>query len=180
MHGIIFVELRKFVGDALGPDGWRELLSNAGLHGKHYLATGPYPDEDLRALVGAASERMGTEATPLLERFGRFMVPDLIATYRALVDPGWRTLELIENVEKTIHAVVRLRDAGAEPPRLNCRRDRSDAVMVIYASPRRLCAVARGMCRGVADHYGERVAIREPLCMLQGAEACNIEVSLVG
>jgi predicted hydrocarbon binding protein len=49
-------------------------------------------------------------------------------------------------------------------------------VTLVYASPRKLCAVARGIVRGLAQHYREEVTVTEPLCMGQGQPQCQIQV----
>ncbi|MEO5618590.1 MAG: V4R domain-containing protein [Candidatus Eisenbacteria bacterium] len=45
-----------------------------------------------------------------------------------------------------------------------------------YTSARKLCAVARGICRGLARHFEEVVVIDEPSCMLRGGRTCEIIV----
>lgn len=53
-------------------------------------------------------------------------------------------------------------------------------VVVTYRSKRKMCPVAKGIVKGVAAHYGERILITEPSCMLHGAGACEITVAAVG
>jgi predicted hydrocarbon binding protein len=49
-------------------------------------------------------------------------------------------------------------------------------VLITYDSPRKLCAVARGIVRGVASHFGERIAIEGRRCMHRGDPHCLIAV----
>lgn len=121
----------------------------------------------------------GVSADVLWEDFGAFLAEPLLAIYGSLVDPTWRTLELLQHTEETIHKVVRMHRAGAAPPRLEVERTASDEACVTYTSARRLCALARGIIRGVAAHYGEEVAIDQPLCMHRGDSSCLIRVKLV-
>jgi len=178
MHGIIFAELRKYVQARHGDDTWKALLQRAGLGRTLYLSVGEYPDAEVVAIVGAASEATGVPAGEILEDFGHFIAPDLMGMYRSLVRPEWRTLEFLENTEETIHRVVRMKDAAARPPEIHCERVSENEVVIRYTSGRRMCAVARGIARGVADHYGERAEIAEPSCMLRGDPACLIHVRL--
>jgi predicted hydrocarbon binding protein len=177
MHGIIFAELKKYVQARHGDDTWKALLQRAGLKNSVYLPIRDYPDAEVVAIVGAASEATGAPAGEILEDFGGFIAPDLLAMYRSLVKPEWRTLEFLENTEETIHRVVRIKDPTARPPELRCERVSASEVVVRYTSARRLCAVARGIVQGVADHYGERVEILEPSCMLRGDAECRIHVT---
>jgi predicted hydrocarbon binding protein len=50
--------------------------------------------------------------------------------------------------------------------------------VVTYTSARHLCAVGRGIIRGLAKQFRERVTIIEPVCMLRGATACELHVQV--
>jgi len=177
MHGIIHLELRKFIQARHGPEGWLRLLEQAGVATSlGYVRVGQYPDDELAAILAAAARKTGAAVEAILEDFGEFSAADLIAMYPGLVKPEWRTLDLLLHVEQTIHQVVRLRNAGARPPLLRCARPTAEEVVITYTSPRRLCALARGIIRGVARHYGEPVTITETTCMHRGAEACTISI----
>lgn len=176
MHGIVFCELRRFVEEGFGREAWGRLLAATGAAGRIHLPVASYADSELVALVGAASRQTGLAPSLLLERFGEVLVPAYLKLYAHLVSPGWRGLDLVEHTEETIHKVVRVTHPGASPPVLSCDRVRSDEIWIHYTSPRRLCAVARGILRGVAAHYGERFEIEERQCMLKGGAECLISV----
>jgi hypothetical protein len=176
MHGLIFVELKKFVVADFGADAWRELLGKAGDNHRIYLPSRAYPDAELFALVAAASKLSGKKDDDLLEEFGGFIVPDLLQMYRAHIDREWGALDLIENTEVTMHRVVRRINRGATPPVLEVQRTGSNDVVITYTSARKLCAIAKGIVRGVAKYYEEPVTIVESTCMLRGADACSITV----
>ncbi|HUQ14827.1 MAG TPA: heme NO-binding domain-containing protein [Gemmatimonadales bacterium] len=178
MHGIVHAELQKFVIARHGRPVWQELLKGAGLGSKNYLTSQQYPDADIAALVTQAATMTGKPASELLEDFGEFMVPDLMNMYRPLLKPEWRTLDLLEHTEGTIHSVVRLRNPGAAPPQLRFRRVDPAEVHLSYNSNRKMCAVARGIIRGVAKHFGESVTIVESACMHRGAPSCEISIRL--
>jgi predicted hydrocarbon binding protein len=42
-----------------------------------------------------------------------------------------------------------------------------------------MCAVAKGIVRGVAKHHGESVTITEAECMLTGGKECRLAVRLI-
>ena len=98
--------------------------------------------------------------------------------YKSLLDPGWKTLDLIEHTEESIHTVLRARDDAAEPPHLSVRRDGPRVAVLTYRSHRRLCAVAKGIAHGVAAHFGERLSITEEACMAGGAPACTLRLQV--
>ena len=175
MHGIVLMELKKHVEQAYGAPTWTALLLAADLQGRMYNAMGEYPDEEVLAIVAAASKATGKAVDEVVEGFGRFLVPDLVETYRFLVQPGWDALDVIEHTEQTIHTVVRARD-GATPPVLDVTRTSADSVTVRYSSARKLCSLAKGITRGVGDHYGTPLEVQETTCMKRGAEACTFSV----
>ena len=179
MHGIIFAEFKKYVGTKLGENRWDSLLKESGIGQRLYLQIQEYPDQELAALVSTAAKSMGKPVPAVLEDFGEFIIPALVSMYKSLIKPEWKTLDFIENTEETIHKVVRIRNPGAKPAKLKCTRLGPNELIIHYGSPRKMCAVAKGMTRGVAKHYHEKVDITETTCMLNGNPACNISVKLV-
>jgi predicted hydrocarbon binding protein len=179
VHGIIFAELRRYVDSKLGPDAWGKLVKEAGTARKLYMPIQEYPDQEAAALVGAASKITGKPAAEILEDFGQFITPTLLGMYSSLVKREWKTLDLIENAEKTIHTVVRTKNPGAHPPELNCERKSPNEVILLYSSRRRMCAVAKGIAKGLGKHYNERIVVSESTCMHGGSPNCTISIKSV-
>ncbi len=94
-------------------------------------------------------------------------------------DESWKTLDVIEHTEETIHKVVRVRNPGAAPPELSCACPSKDAVVITYVSPRRMCAIAKGIAKGLAAHYSESVRVSDNACTLEGAPQCQISIRTV-
>jgi hypothetical protein len=179
MHGIIHLALQDFVVQSHGEAAWRALVEQAGLEGEIYTPLRSYPDEQIVALVGAAVRLTGADPVALLEAFGQFLAPRYITLYGKLLKPEWRTLDVLENVENTIHRVVRMREPGALPPRLQARRVSPTAIRMTYDSPRKLCPVARGIARGIGAHFKEQLLISEERCMHRGDRECSMLFTLV-
>jgi hypothetical protein len=179
MHGMVFSELKRYVDKKHGGDTWVKLLEKAGIATKAYSSMQEYPDAEAVGILSAASALSGRPVPALLEEFGEFLAPTLIRVYGALIKPEWRTLDLIEHTEKTIHTVVRVKNPGARPPELVVVRPSKDEVVITYSSARRMCSLAKGIANGVARHYSERLAITEPACMHRGSATCKISIRLV-
>lgn len=177
MHGSIFVELRQFVFTTFGEGHWEAILESAHIGHKSYVATQIYPDLEAVRIVAAASDRTQLPMHGLLESFGEFLATSLIARYESLIDPEWRTLDLLEHVEETIHIVIRAGDSAANPPSLMSRRLNPREVVIDYDSPRKMCSLAKGLIHGVARHYSEAITLDEPLCMLRGDAICQLWVT---
>ena len=176
MHGIIHSELRAFLIERVGQRGWHDLAESAGIEDGAYRTTGTYPDEDVTALVMAYCRTTGNKLGDVLEELGASAAGGLLDTYAAFVRPGWDALDVVEHTEQAIHRAVRLHDDDAAPPRLRVVRRSEDEVVVFYDSERRLCAFGRGVIRGIADRYDERVTVTQITCQHLGDPQCEIVV----
>src|SRR5215213_9074297 len=90
MHGIVFGELKQYVTARLGADAWDELLTASALGPKIYLAIQEYPDQELGAILEAASKRTTLPIPALLQDFGDFIGPHLVQMYRTYIRPEWK------------------------------------------------------------------------------------------
>jgi predicted hydrocarbon binding protein len=179
MLGVIFFVLQNHMEKRLGPSSWGRVVSLANLPPTAYSPVAEYPDSEATALIAAASQLAGKQLGEFLEEFGEALAPELLAMYPGLVQPEWKTLDLVVNAEEVIHSVVRRRNPLAKPPVLRCARYSTDEVRVVYASPRKLCQIAKGIIRGVARHYQEEVSITDDSCMNDGDPFCAIQIKLV-
>jgi len=174
MHGIIFAELKKFVEHRLGPDSWTTVVASAGIGTSTYMAVVDYPDDDAAALFAAIARQTGEPVDAVHQSYGTFIAPTLMDMYWALINPGWKTLDVLEHTEATIHRVVRAQIAGAQPPVLACQRISQRELIMTYTSQRKMCGMAKGTAIGVSMRYGERLTIEESSCMRHGADRCMI------
>jgi predicted hydrocarbon binding protein len=179
VYGLIHIELERFAREQAGDGPWEQAVIAAGLTDRTYIATDRYADTEALSLVVALAKITETGPQALLEGFGRALVPALLSSFSYMVAAEWRTLDLIENTETLIHTALRASDQAARPPMLRVTRRGADEVLVIYASERRMCGVAKGIARGLGDHFGESIEIDEERCMLTGASSCAIAVRQV-
>jgi hypothetical protein len=174
MHGIIHLELHNFVKSRFGDEALRELLERAGQDADVITPLRTYSDQAIVDLLVEGSRMTGKSIPALLEAFGEYLVPAYLSLYGSLLKPEWKTLDVIERTEETIHRVVRRRQPGAAPPRLRATRVGPKMVMLAYDSPRKLCQVARGIARGLASRFGETLTMNDIECMHRGDPACLI------
>jgi hypothetical protein len=177
MHGVIFAELRNYAETKHGKGTWDKLLRSASLAGKVYLPAQEYPDAEIVALVVAAASMTDLPVASVLEDFGDFVAPSLIKMFGHLLLPDWKTIDIIDN---TVHTVVRVKNPGAKPPLLQTVRCGPDEVVLIYTSPRQMCALAIGIGKGLAKHFGEKVVVTQTACMHKGEAQCEIVFRKVG
>ncbi|MFB6130984.1 MAG: heme NO-binding domain-containing protein [Salinigranum sp.] len=178
MHGIVLKQLKDFVVETEGLDAWQAVLEEAGLSGSVFVPVTEYPDEDVLALVAAATELTGSDPEVLLEAFGRFLVGPLVETYGVHVDREWTGLELVANVERYIHEALRAKRLSTyTPPKLEAEWRGDDSVGVVYRSERGFCHLARGIIVGVGRHFEEPFDVEETACVHDGDGHCEFVVT---
>jgi hypothetical protein len=172
MHGRIFWELRNYA-EGYGAGTWGILLKTAKLEDRIYLGQA-YPDSEFVALIAAASSVTGKPIPFLQEDFGAFTVPSLMSMYGHVMRPEWRTLDVLEHAERVAHSRARLKEVGFAPPFLGTNRVSEHRLVLTYSSPRKLCAFAVGIGRGLGSHFGETIATHQIVCMHDGGNRCEI------
>jgi Haem-NO-binding len=180
MHGTIFSELKNYAEAKHGRGTWDVLLRKANLENRVYLATREYPDSEIISLVMAACAMAGLSVSAVLGDFGQFIVPSLLRMYGHLLKPEWGAIDVIDNTEETVHAVVRVKNPEAKPPKLKTQRLSLNEVLLIYTSSRQMCGLAIGIGVGLGKQFGETVVAHQTMCMHKGATRCEILFRKVG
>ena len=173
MKGVIFNLAEHVVTNAYGADTWDTLLDDAGLDGV-FTTLGSYPDEQLVALVGAASGRLGVPPTEVVRAIGEGALPILAERYPAFFAPHTSTRPFLLTLNDIIHPEVRKLYPGADVPEFGFEEQGDDVLLLDYRSHRQLCSLAEGFIAGAARHYGQSVVIDQLSCMLKGADACML------
>ena len=155
MHGTIFTLLKRYLQTTYDHATWVKLNELSGLDHVDYDTKTVYPDSHIYALVGQAAEMTGIPAGELHEKFGEYLVPDLMYMYQKLVQPEWRTLEMLLHTEDTMHRQVRREHPENSPPVLKVSRVNENEVMIDYLSERRMSGLAVGIVRGLAKYFDE-------------------------
>ena len=180
MHGIVFFLFQRFAENTLGQDAWSTLFDESGIPPKSYSPSKAHADEDFLGLVGAASRLAGKTQPEFLEAFGEYLGPEFLTLHARLIQPEWRALDVVANAEEVIHTVVRAKNPGALPPVLRTQRTSPAEVQLVYSSERRVCALAKGMVKGLASHFDEQIEIQEDMCMLDGDPFCTMSFIKTG
>src|SRR2546425_11603111 len=115
MKGIVFNLLERTVSGKYGEETWDRLLDAAGLEGS-YTAVGTYPDEELFALVGAASEALEVSPDDLVRWFGRSALPLLVERYPVFFEGHDSARSFLLTLNDVIHPEVRKLFPGTYAP----------------------------------------------------------------
>jgi Haem-NO-binding len=173
VHGLIFVSLRDYLTAEHGDATENEVMASEPF----YFVSEAYPDEQFAALVDRVLQVTGMQRERLLHDFGVFTAEKTFARlYPALFAISPTAHQFLLGVERSIHDIVRVAMPQARPPELDVSETEDGAISIVYRSPRRLCAMLRGLVEGTARHYRERVRVEELSCMDRGDEACTFHV----
>lgn len=155
MHGNILTLLKRYVQTQYDHSTWVRLVELSGLDQVEFDHKAVYPDEYVYRLVGHAAEMTGLSAGELHEKFGEYLVPDLMYMYQKLLQPEWKTLDMLEHTELTMHRQVRQEHSENAPPVLEVSRLGPNELLIDYVSPRRMGGLAVGIVRGLAAYFDE-------------------------
>ncbi len=176
MHGSIFNLLKKFVVENYDTATWGNLLKSAGIGHSDYDEHVAYPDEEINAILSAASYSTGLTAAALQEKFGEYIAPDLMNGYKKYMRPEWKTFEVLEYTEPIMHTAARTEDAAMSPPVLNTMKVSENLIIIDYYSKRRMGSLAIGITRGIAKYFHEENEITVTSTTEDNAERVQIRV----
>jgi hypothetical protein len=176
MKGIVFTSLGDMVEEKFGLETWNALLAQVELpSGGLYTAGGTYPDEEMFTLVAGLSKLVNIESPKLVEAFGIYMFPILASKYpNFLEQKDLKTF--LKSIDEVIHVEVRKLYPDASLPSISYEDPSPNELILNYRSSRKLCALAIGLIQGAATHFNTNVRIKQPECMLKGADHCRLEI----
>ncbi|AKQ45395.1 hypothetical protein TH63_06685 [Rufibacter radiotolerans] len=179
MHGFIVLELEKFIMTQYGFTAWNAISKQANAAEISIDANQVYPDAMVFSLVNEAVAYTQTEPDTFLEKFGIALVPNLLKVYKAYIDPAWKTLDILEYTESTMHHTVRTNNPNVTPPVLEITRRSAKTMEIIYRSKRNIPQLGLGIIKGIAAHFGElpRLYITLTPCADEEAYRFDIELS---
>ncbi|GAA4012941.1 heme NO-binding domain-containing protein [Actimicrobium antarcticum] len=175
MKGIIFNLLEEAVSNEFGEATWDKLLDEAKLSGA-YTSLGNYADDEIVALVGAASKALNLPPQDILRWFGQRAIPLLAVRLPDFFQSHTDTRSFLLTLNNTIHPEVHKLYPGADTPMFDFGASDDGGLVIGYSSARKLCALAEGFMLGAATHYHEQADITQPQCMHDGASKCVFHV----
>jgi hypothetical protein len=179
MKGIVFTLLQQVVSDEYGEGTWDDLLEAADLDGA-YTAVATYPDDQMTALVGAASTKLSVSGDEILTWFGRRCIPIFAVRYPHVFEGHTSARSLTLALNDVIHPEVRKILPGAYVPEFEYDESRPGQLSISYTSKRRLCSFAEGLLLGASDHFGETVDVVHVRCMKRGDSECVLDCTFAG
>ncbi|WP_130470720.1 heme NO-binding domain-containing protein [Candidatus Magnetaquicoccus inordinatus] len=181
MHGIILLALEDYQLLHGGADSWREVWQLANRQQQPLAADRLYPDQLAQDLLHAAARQQKIPFNAFLEAFGRHLSVGLLSLGRTmgLLRPEWRTLDILEHLNKEIFAHFHFPEGVGKTPQIRAYRLKYGEVSAVYPSERKWCGLFKGIVLGCAQHFHETIRIQERLCMWDGAPLCRLSILLL-
>ncbi|MFD3003909.1 heme NO-binding domain-containing protein [Pontibacter toksunensis] len=180
MKGAIFVFLKRFVEHRHNYNTWVDILEREGLQHRTaspYQKNEAYPISELLTIMLAASQKQGIPYDVFQERFGRFLVPDLLLVFKRFVNPSWRTYQMLQHIGSHMHGGIRKENDKANPPLLHVTTVRKNVLIIDYHSRRRMAGFAIGIIKGLASYFDESDRIKVASATEPHAERVQIRVN---
>ncbi|MEM7079376.1 MAG: heme NO-binding domain-containing protein [Pseudomonadota bacterium] len=177
MKGVVFTMFGELVEEQFGFDVWDELIEVTEPPSKGiYIATDVYPDEELLAYVAALSARAGVPSNQLVYAFGEYMLGRFKDSHPEFFS-GHDLSSFLQSVHQVIHVEVKKLHADAVLPTFTYEDNGPQELVMIYQSPRKLCALAEGLISASATHFGQQLSCQHETCMHDGASHCRLKLS---
>ena len=155
IHGSMFVLFKKFIQNNYSKDAVLELNKATEMLRTNYEMNQNYHAKEMFSIISIASNYLGVSENELKEKFGEYIVPDLLGLYSSYVNPEWKTFEMLQYTEHVMHKAVRTEATSADPPILNITKVNPQLLMIDYHSRRRMASLAIGIIKGIAKYYNE-------------------------
>lgn len=159
MHGIVFNQLFKFVRESHGDKVLDKVLKDVGLESKFYDAMKSHPDEDIEKIISSLCKSQNVTRDMVLMDFGKYITPGLLKIYSSFIKPEWDVMDLLENIETTIHRAVRMNNPEADPPALVIKRIGINDISITYSSKRKMIQFGIGIIKALEIHFKVRLNI---------------------
>lgn len=155
MYGMVHRAVRQMVVEREGSKAWHEIELAAGVSATEMVGLVVYDDAVTLRILGAASERLGTTTSQVLEDFGRYWLNFIDnKAYRSIMDYAGKDLvSLLTNLDR-LHAAVLAAMPKARVPSFTVLESDDQGVLVRYQSQRRgLEPMVTGLLLGLLDKF---------------------------
>ncbi len=155
MYGLVNNAIESMIRAERGDAAWLAVRTKAGVDVEDFITMHPYNDELTYALVGAASEHLGTPTATLLEAFGRYWVEytaqdgygELFKLY------GSSLSEFIKRLDE-MNSRVALSFPDLRPPSFRSERVEDGEIRIHYHSERAgLAPFVLGLLCALSEHF---------------------------
>ncbi len=174
VHGLFFEELLRFVRSRWDLSTEKKMLSLSGLSHRQYTSKRYYDDEEMVILLLNLSRLVGRSVSSILLEYGEYIVPSYYSRYEKFFSRYETLFEFLKSFEMTTHRQIRAHTQGNPPEIRFLGIENEDTIVISYYSERQLCDLAKGMLKGFARLFKEKIDVSEGQCLHKGASYCKL------
>ena len=181
MQGAIYTAFSDMIIEQMGMEQWNELIEQTDPPSQGIYTSGEqYQDSELINMVQALSVKTGIEIEPLIEQFGRYLFKKLYETSPVDISKIDSLQSFLLAIDGLIHVEVKRLHPNAYLPTFEYETVDENTLIMYYSSKRKLWHVSIGLIFGAAEQFNEKISIKHPECMHQGAVRCKLVISFEG
>lgn len=178
MKGIIFTLLSEVVIEKFGIDTWESVLedlnpSNQGI----YISGKSYAGDELLAIITHLSKKLSIDIPELVRTYGQALFSKLAKKYPVFLKDHINIKSFLMSVDEVIHIEVEKIFHKPNLPKFNYIDEKETDLIMLYQSPRKLCALAEGLIMRASAYFHTDVSINHSLCMHHGSDHCWLELN---
>ena len=158
MHAAIHSDFKSFLETEHSVELYQKVLDTTGYENKHFEAEVYQNDASTEKAIDTAAELLSQSRLEFLTDMGKFGAKGLFEFSQPMIDPAWKTLDLVEKVESHMHKYTR-EEMGAFPPALKAQRVSENELIINVLSHRKMAGLAKGFILGFADIYEESITV---------------------
>ncbi len=178
MKGVVFTEFLDFTAALHGPDMVDDIIDDARLpNDGAYTSVGTYPFTEMQRLVTALTVRSKQPLSDLMSAFGVHLCRRFAIRYPEFFHSQSNLFDFVESVDRHIHVEVHKLYPDAELPRFSTQARDASTLVIDYRGCRPLEALAGGMIKAAAAHYGEVVTVERTRLQIEVGDAVRFTVT---
>lgn len=178
MQGSIYTTLSEMVIEKMGMSVWNELLEKSTLEsGGVYTKGMQYNDSEIMSLVTTLSEMTKIDIPTLVRTFGEYLFTHLYNSSPANITHIDNLKDFLFAIDNVIHKEVQRVHPKAYLPSFDYSEQENGDLVMFYQSKRKLCHLSEGLISSAAKYFEEKIIIKHPECMHDGADKCKLIIS---
>jgi hypothetical protein len=163
MKGVVFTEFLEFVEKEYGYQVVDHALDNLVLpSGGAYTAVGTYDPQEMAMILSEVSKKTQVATETLLRLYGHFLWQYFVKHFPNFFKKD-NPYDFLCSIEEIIHPEVKKLYHDAELPSFDTEVNDAEKLVMVYKSPRKMFALAKGLMEACLLHYQVDSKIEEEI-----------------
>ncbi len=183
MHGLLLLHLKQYIGQKHPEDeAWDLLFQRARIEFVVFTPMTNYPPMIAARVLCAAAELRDEDIPTFLRGYGRYLFPELMKVYGSSFHYTNHPGDVFQLLQQMEVFYKRIRASGVmDPPRFMFEKESQRKATLHMRSSLddifpQICQLGHGMLDAAADHFGQRMGVKQVACVSSGDPFCSFEL----